>query len=168
MTEKDSLLAPPRQSMTHGSVGKSHVTNWMQSMDAGQRWDHNGTKMQVPQDDKHMHEYMAHGMYWMVIKWEAVEKFPEKIAVLMKSLNADQHFAMTEHAPGMLKQLSGMTRSPLQLQPGQSMWAAIRGKVLDAPGAAGWSEDDLLCLYNAAMVLSPAAVDILLDDHFQW
>lgn len=53
MSGRDALLAPAQTSMVHGACGKTHLSGWLQALACGLNWDHDGSKMVVPDDEKH-------------------------------------------------------------------------------------------------------------------
>jgi hypothetical protein len=75
---------------------------------------------------------------------------------------------MSDSEVAMLAGVAGLCRSVPRLLSGQTLWEAVRGKVMSAPGAAQWAEEDLVCLYNAAMSLSSESISCLVEMHFQW
>jgi hypothetical protein len=89
MALKDRLLPPCRETMQHGSFGKSHLSNMLQAFDAHVAFDDDGLPMQVPPGQKALQEHVEHGMFWMVLRWEAVEKHKDMLVALMRSLNSE-------------------------------------------------------------------------------
>ena len=171
-TDKDPLLAAARDSMVYGSIAKTHFPSFLQAMAQGCRWDHNGAVMQVPPggsmpDPKELAEHIRHGIFYHVLRWEAVRDHPEKVAPLMRASNLDQELALCEDEVSLLRQLSGQVHCPPPVKPGQSLWDVIKTKAMAEAGGA-WVEDDVCALYNCALTLSPAAVQTLVDCHFQW
>ena len=115
--------------MVSGAFGKTRFPFFLLAMAGGRSWDHDGSLMRPPPEDKEMIDHVKHGMYFRVIAWETVRDHLEHVKDLMRSNNADQGFAMGQHLIGRASKMHAHCCVAAPPTPGQSMWTLCGSKL---------------------------------------
>ena len=116
--------------MVSGAFGKTRFPFFLLAMAGGRSWDHDGSLMRPPPEDKEMIDHVKHDMYFPVIAWETVRDHLEHVKDLMRSNNDDQGFAMGQHLIGRTSKMHAHCCAAAPPTPGQSMWDIVREQAL--------------------------------------
>ena len=97
IAKRDPLLAPVPMAVLLGCCAKSHLLSFLQALKSGTvYWDDTGDLMVPPPAHHCLIEHLDKGMFFEVLKWEAVGKHEEAVRMLISRDNCDASSALAE------------------------------------------------------------------------
>ena len=109
---KDPRLAQVEMKpLAVATVAKAHLQSFLQALASGTvYWDDTGDLMVPPAGHATLLDHLQHGLYYKVIRWEAVVKHEDAVRQLVAGDNLDAAFALGQTDLALLEAIWASTK----------------------------------------------------------